>query len=95
MDGDIDSAREELSRASDRATGTVETQLHSIENGLAREAGGEGTQSEPGPRVDRVAEIEERLAELAEEADEAEVRERISTAREQLRTYLKTHPEGG
>lgn len=95
MDGDLDSAREELSKASERATGTVETQLHSIEDGIFQEEGGERTRSDPGPKVDRIAEVAQKLADLEDEAEDATVRERIATARERLRAYLKAHPEGG
>lgn len=93
MDRDLEYAREELELAADRATGTVETRLQSVGDGIYEEESGEHTRSEPGPKVDRIAEMDETLADLDARADDAEVRERVATAREALRTYRKTHPD--
>jgi len=78
----LERAREELRRASERATGTTHEQLNSIEEGILGESEGDRTRAEPGPKVDRIAELTDKLGGLEREADGAAVRERIANARD-------------
>lgn len=94
MDRNLDLAREELEAASEEAGGLVMRQLDSIDEGIFEEEGGERTRDEPGPKVDRVAELSEKLQGLEREA-EGPVAERIATAREYVQAYLKDRPHGG
>lgn len=91
--GRLDRAREELQWASEHASANVQTQLESIEDGIFEEEGGDATQSDPGPKVDRVVEVKKKLDGLEVEADERDVRERIGNAGDLLEAYLKNHPE--
>lgn len=97
---ELDSAREAILEADERATGSVQEQLESIEAGIFEEEGGERTRGEGGPKVDRIAEVAAKLDALADEAasDEEQpdaVGERIGAARDHVRRYLKAHPQGG
>lgn len=92
---DLDRAREALLAADERASGTIHEQLESLEAGVFEEEAGEHTREGPGPKVDRVAEVAEKLDALAGQVDEHEVRERIEAARDHLRRYMKSHPQGG
>lgn len=91
----LDRARQELQRASERADATVQTQLASIEDGIFEEEDGDATQADPGPKIDRVAEVREKLDGLEAEADDRAVAERIETASDHLKAYLKDHPDDG
>lgn len=94
MDPDLDAALEELEFAMERSSATVETQLHSLDEAIFEEDEGESTQLEPGPKVDRIAEMSEKLQGLEEEAEQDDARKHIVTAREHLQAYLKSHPRG-
>lgn len=89
----LDRAREELQWAMENADAHVRTQLESLEGGIFEEEEGNITQEEPGPKVDRIVEVTEKLDALEEEADHDDVSERIGNARDLLRAYLKNHPE--
>ena len=88
----LDRARDELQRAMDDADATVRTQLESLEAGLSEEESGEITQDEPGPKVDRVVEVMEKLEGLTAEVDDRSVAERVERAHDLLAVYLKNHP---
>ncbi|WP_247002481.1 DUF7553 family protein [Halosolutus gelatinilyticus] len=83
--------RERLQRAAETADRPVDTQLHSITAGVFEEQDGDLTQSEPGPKVDRIAEVAEKLDGLTEEAS-GETVKHIRIARDHCREYLA---EGG
>jgi hypothetical protein len=89
----LDRAREELQRAKDNADSVVQTQLESLEGGIFEEEAGDHTQDDPGPKVDRVVEVMEKLDGLEEEADHGDVAERIGNASDLLEAYLKNHPQ--
>ncbi|MFP8955609.1 hypothetical protein ACLI4Y_02690 [Natrialbaceae archaeon A-CW3] len=76
----LERAREHLRRASDAADRTVQEQADSIQEGLAKELDGHRTQDEPGPKVDRIAELIQKLDALEAEAS-GEASERIEQAR--------------
>lgn len=94
MDPNLERARDELETAADGADGAVETQLRSISEGIFEEEGGEKTQTRPGPKPDRVAELMEKLTGLADETG-PETATMIEAAQDDLRTYMKAHPQGG
>lgn len=85
---ELQRARSELQRASDAADRPIQEQLDSIQEGIFEELAGEHTQGEPGPKVDRVAELVEKLSGLEEEAS-GEARERIERAQEHCLTYQR------
>lgn len=85
----LERARGRLRRASDVADRPIQTQLDSIEEGLFEELDGVRTQDEPGPKVDHVVEIEEKLEGLQAEVEDPTTKERIEEAREHCLTYLK------
>lgn len=89
----LDRARQELQWASEHADAHVQTQLESLEGGLFEEEEGAITKDDPGPKVDRVVEVMEKLDELEGEADHPDVAERIGSASDLLEAYLKNHPE--
>ncbi|WP_254767051.1 DUF7553 family protein [Salinilacihabitans rarus] len=89
----LERAREELRRASDAADRPVQTQVDSLQEGLAEELDGARTQDDPGPKVDRVSEVAEKLAGLEDEA-EGDAAERIEEAREYCLAYLRERTEG-
>lgn len=91
----LERARENLRRASESASGEVHTQLDSIQEGVFEEEGGSSTQDQPGPKVDRIAELAEKLDRLEDEAENAETGEYIENAVHHLREYMKDHPQGG
>lgn len=76
----------------DNADSHVHTQLESLESGISQEEGDDAT-DDPGPKVDRVVEVMEKLDGLEEEADHGDVAERIGNAHDLLEAYLKNHPE--
>lgn len=89
----LDSARRELQRASENADSHLQTQLESLEGGLFEEEEGTITKDDPGPKVDRVVEVMEKLDGLRDEADHTDVAERIGSAHDHLEAYLENHPE--
>lgn len=89
----LDRARDELQRAMENADGPVHTQLESLEGGIFEEEEGDITQDDPGPKVDRVVEVMEKLDGLADEADNGDVAEHVGRAHDLLAAYLKNHPE--
>lgn len=91
MDPHLERARNELDTAAETASRVVETQLHSVEDGVFEEAGGEKTQPEPGPKPDRLAELLEKLEGLQDEA-EGQTAERIAAAEESIRAHMHEHP---
>lgn len=91
----LERAREEMRRASDDAGRVVQEQLNTIELGIFEEDEGDLTREEPGPKVDRIVEIVQKLDGLAEEAEDEAVAERIENARDLLESYLEEHPQGG
>lgn len=93
MDPNLRRAEAELAKADDTASRVVETQLHSIEDGIFEESEGDSTQDDPGPKVDRIAELHAKLEAIEDEA-EGETREHVAAAREHVRTYLRDHPHG-
>jgi hypothetical protein len=92
---DLDRARAAIWAADDTATGRIHEQLRSIEEGVFEEASGDKTQAEPGPKIDRLVELAEKLDALADEAEERATADRTLEARDYLRSYLKDHPQGG
>lgn len=94
MDPNLERARSELEAAADEASRVVQTQLHSIDEGIFEEEGGDKTQAEPGPKPDRLAEILEKLEGLQAEAEEPTAA-RIEAAEESIRSYMREHPQGG
>lgn len=94
MDPKLERARAELEAAAEDASRVVQTQLQSIDDGIFEEEGGESTADEPGPKVDRLAELLEKLQGL-EEAAEEPTATRIAAAEESIREYVKAHPQGG
>lgn len=77
----------------ENADSRVQTQLESLEDGIFEEEEGDHTQDEPGPKVDRVVEVMEKLDGLEEEAHHDDVAERIGNASDLLEAYLKNHPQ--
>lgn len=99
----LDRARDDIRKASERAPGPVHTQLNSIMRGIAEEegegktetTGGETTQDEPGPKIDRVAEVAQKLDGLEDEIEDDETRTHVVDARHHLESYMRNHPQGG
>lgn len=89
MDRDLDRALEQLELAADHAGSTVQTQLHSLNEGVFEEEAGASTQDEPGPKADRLAEISEKLQGLEEETEDDVARHHIEVAREHVQRYMK------
>lgn len=83
--------REGLQAATDSADRPVDTQLNSITAGVFEEQEGDLTQSDPGPKADRIAEVAEKLDGLAKEAS-GETGDHILRARNHCLEYLE---EGG
>ncbi|MDQ2050622.1 hypothetical protein RBH26_08990 [Natronolimnohabitans sp. A-GB9] len=79
--------RERLQRATASADRSVQTQLNSITAGVFEEQEGDLTQSEPGPKVDRIAEVAEKLDGLADEAS-GETTDHVRTARDHCLEYV-------
>lgn len=79
----------------DNADASVHTQLESLEGGIFEEESGDITQDEPGPKIDRVVEVMEKLDGLQAEADNRAVTAHIGSAHDLLEAYLKNHPEDG
>lgn len=94
-ENELDRAREALHEADEYATDRVQEQLESIEEGVFEEEAGDKTQDEPGPKVDRLAEVARKLDELADETAERATSEHLLAARDHVRAYLKDHPQGG
>ena len=84
----LERAREHLRRASDLADRPIQTQVDSIQEGLAEELAGERTQDDPGPKVNRIAGVIDKLEGLEQEASMA-VRPRLIHAREACVAYQK------
>ncbi|SDQ38004.1 DUF7553 family protein [Natronobacterium texcoconense] len=80
--------REHLQLAVDGADRTIKSQLESITAGVFEEQDGRLTQSEPGPKDDRIVEIAEKLDGLAEEAS-GETADHVSTARNHCIQYVE------
>lgn len=93
----LDRARESLQQAREAAggDGVVRTQLDSIQEGVFEEDIGDKTREHSDPKIDRIAEMRNKLSGLEEEANDAETIEHISDARENLRQYMKTHRKTG
>lgn len=91
----LDRARDELQRAMDDADAQVQTQLESLEGGIFEEESGNLTREDPGPKVDRVVEVMEKLDALESEVDDRSVAEHVGSAHDLLEAYLKNHPEDG
>lgn len=91
----LDRARENVEWATEQADANVQTQLESLEGGIFEEESGNHTQEEPGPKIDRIVEVMEKLDALEAEASNPDVSERIGTAHDLLETYLKNHPKSG
>lgn len=91
----LDRARESIRKASETAPGPDHTQLNSIDRGVFEEEGGETTQDEPGPKIDRVVELTEKLDGLDEEIDDEETRAHVEDAIHHLQSYMAEHPQGG
>lgn len=81
-------ARAEIRHASEHADADVREQLRSIEEGLSELVEGEKTQEGPGPKPERLEELERKLAGLEEQVDDR-TRERIEDARDALFTYRR------
>ncbi|SFB73363.1 hypothetical protein SAMN05444422_101570 [Halobiforma haloterrestris] len=79
--------RERLQRATDGADRTVKSQLESLTAGVFEQQDGHLTQSEPGPKDERIAEIAEKLDGLAAEAS-GETTEHIRIARDRCLEYI-------
>lgn len=86
--------RERLQQATDSADRPVDTQLNSITAGVFEEQEGDLTQSEPGPKPDRIAEIAEKLDGLAGEAS-GETIDHIRVARNHCLEYLEEDADDG
>lgn len=84
----LERAREELRRASDAADRPIQEQLDSIQEGIFEELDGRRTQDDPEPKVDRIAELLEKLKGLEEKAPE-EVSRRIRRTREYCLAYQR------
>lgn len=84
----LERAREELRRASDAADRPIQEQLDSIQEGIFEELDGGRTQDEPEPKVDRIAELLEKLEGLSEEAS-GETTRRIDRARDHCLAYQR------
>lgn len=70
MTNHLERAHEELSRAEENAGRTAQEQLQTIDQGIIEETDGDMTQSDPGPKNDRLAELEKKLDGLADEVEE-------------------------
>lgn len=92
MANDLRRAHDEIELARESAESVVRKQLESIDQGVFEEAGGNRTQQEPGPKADRIAEIEEKLAGLEDEAGEP-TSTHIAHAREHLRGFRDERAE--
>ena len=88
-------ARGALATAREHSSGTMQEQLGSIADGILEEDTGERTQEHPGPKIDRVAEVRDKLGGLEEKAESTAVSTHIAEARDHLREYMQTHPQGG
>lgn len=95
MDPNLERARDELSAAADEAGRVVQTQLHSIDEGIFEEEAGDKTQAEPGPKPDRLAEILQKLERLQAEAKSEQTERRIEATEAAIREYMREHPQGG
>lgn len=84
--------RERLQQATDSADRPVDTQLNSITAGVFEEQEGDLTQSEPGPKVDRIVEVAEKLDGLAEEAS-GETVDHLLAARNHSLEYVEERDE--
>lgn len=91
----LDRARDDIRKASEIAEGPVHTQLNSLDIGIFEEEGDGTTQGSPGPKIDRIAEVTEKLEGLEAEVDDEETREHLVDARHHLREYMRDHPQGG
>ncbi|WP_436345400.1 DUF7553 family protein [Natronorubrum sp. FCH18a] len=83
--------RERLQQATETADRPIDTQLNSITAGVFEEQEGDRTQSEPGPKADRIAEVAEKLDGLAGEAS-GETVDHVLAARDHCLEYIE---EGG
>lgn len=90
---ELQRARSQLQRASDAADRPIQEQLDSIQAGVFEELAGDHTAGEPGPKVERVAELAEKLSGLEEEAS-GEARDRIGRARDHCLTYQRQRTDG-
>ena len=79
--------RESLQAATETADRPIDTQLNSITAGVFEEQEGDLTQSDPGPKADRIAEVAEKLDGLAAEAS-GETVDHVLRARNHCLEYL-------
>lgn len=84
--------RERLQQATDSADRPVKTQLNSVTAGVFEEQEGDLTQSNPGPKLDRIVEVAEKLDGLAEEAS-GETVDHILAARNHSLEYVEERDE--
>lgn len=94
----LDRARENLSKAMERAPSPIHLQLETIEKGIFEEEADGTTQGSTGPKIDRIAEVTEKLEGLEEELEDEdadETRKFLVDARHHLREYMRNHPQGG
>lgn len=89
-------AREALLEAREAAghTRNTQEQLGSLVQGLFEEDEGETTQEQSVPKIDRLAEVFDKLGEIEAEADDPTIEEHVSTARDHIREYMRAHPQG-
>jgi len=101
----LERAKAELDQAHDATTGEVQEHLASIRLGIFNEESGDQGASDAGPKVDRISEVFEKLGGLADEVDESDaagdeadaddVASHLEAARDELRKYMREHPQGG
>lgn len=91
----LDRARDNIREASERAPGPIRRQLNSLKKGVFEEEADGTTQGSTGPKIDRIAEVIEKIEGLADEAEDDEVQEMLVDATHHLREYERNHPQGG
>lgn len=87
-EGRLERARDELRYASDAADRPLQEQIDSIQEGIFEEVSGDRTQDEPEPKINRIAELIEKLDGLEEEAS-GEVERRLHLAQEHCLEYQR------
>lgn len=91
----LDEAREKITKASEIAEGPVHTQLNSLRRGIFQEEGGDTTQDEPGPKIERVSEVADKLDGLDADVEDERTRAYIEEALDHVYAYMDEHPHGG
>lgn len=87
-------AREEIQAAADAADGEMQEQLRSIDEGLMELTEGDKVEDDDPPRLDHLAELEEKLDGVADEkATEPDVRDGVERARDSIRAYRDERTE--